>query len=388
MKVALSIILIFSILSCLTIPVYAFPNINTISSETEPAEDSAGCSSPGATVFWVIAFIIAIVIIAYKFIKSSSRTDNTSLAHRQNNTALPADHPALMLYSLTRQCFTNEESILIQCAKDIVREVELQYKTGDHYREAINKFFINNAGYRERLRTHIVKFEGNLYALGFILEIICISRSDIARKILVQSNFIYQNRAGDLTQLQLIDCDQLTLRELTFDEKEELLFDVIYRLYNHLEDSDFRFIEHIEGALSQINEYYSDLCNEFVGYSDFENNEFQFPAITSYIDKNEMVNNYRYNYSKELKTTYQHYFRGNEVYNLRISFILETQECYIEMCTRYKVYMTVANGYYKVYTRKYDFLNGSSFRDKIKEKFGAKHVEAIDKCLNTMGRAK
>lgn len=388
MKVALSIILIFSILSCLTIPVYAFPNINTISSETEPAEDSAGCSSPGATVFWVIAFIIAIVIIAYKFIKSSSRTDNTSFAHSQSNTSLPADHPALLLYNLTRQCFTKESDILVQCAKDIVREAELQYKIGDQFREKINAFFLNNPGYRQRLKTHIVKFKNNLYALSFILEIICISRSDLAREMLVKSNFIYQNRAGDLTYLPLIDYDQIQLREFSLEKKEKLLFDVIYELENNLEDVDFCFIEHIENVLSEINSYYSNLCYEFKGYDDFDNNESQFPAMACYIDTDEMAQNYRYNYSNELRTTYHCYFEKNKNYNLRISIILETLDCYIEMCTRYKVFMTITHGYYKAYTRKYESLNGSNLRNKIKEYFGEKYVEAIDKCLEVMGHAK
>lgn len=67
MKVALSIILIFSILSCLTIPVYAFPNINTISSETEPAEDSAGCSNSGYEAVFAIPFIIAAGLLFFSY---------------------------------------------------------------------------------------------------------------------------------------------------------------------------------------------------------------------------------------------------------------------------------------------------------------------------------
>lgn len=303
-------------------------------------------------------------------------------------TSLPEDHPAVMLYRLTRQCFTKEDTILVQCAKDIVQEAEQQYKIGDQFRERINAFFLNNPGYQQRIKTHIVKFEDKLYALSFILEIICISRSDLARKMLVRSNFIYRNRVGDLTYLPLIDYDQIQLREFSFAKKEQLLFDVIYKLENDLEDVDFRFIKHIENVLSEINGYYSDICNEFVGLDFFDNNKSQYPAITSHIDKNEMVHNYRYNYSNELKNTYSCYFKDDQAYHLRISFVLETLDCYIEMCTRYKLYMVVSQGYYKVYTRKYEFLNGSNFRTQIKNSFGDNYVEAIDKCLEVIGRSK
>jgi hypothetical protein len=304
------------------------------------------------------------------------------------SSVLAEKHPAVMLYDLTRQCFKNDDAILVQCAKDIVREAEQQYKIGDQYREKINAFFLHHPGYQQRLKTHIVKFEENLYALSFILEIICISRSNLAREMLVRSNFIYQNRAGDLIPLPLINYDQEQLSELTCDEKEELLFDVIDRLSEYLDDIDFRFVEHIESVLSQINSYYSDLCCEFKGYDDFDNNESQYPAISCYIDNYEMVHNYRYNYSNELRTTYHCYFRENKDHNLRITIILETLDCYIEMCTRYKVFMTIAHGYYKAYTRKYESLNGSNFRNKIKETLGEKYVEAIDKCLEVMGSSK
>lgn len=299
------------------------------------------------------------------------------------STALSEDHPAVMLYRLTRQAFTNEDSPLVQCAKDIVREAEQQYKIGDQYRGKINAFFLNHPGYQQRLKTHIVKFEENLYALSFILEVICISRSDLAREILVRSNFIYQSRAGDLVPFPLINYDQEQLSELNLDEKEELLFDVIDRLKEHLDDIDLRFIEHIESVLSEINSYYSSLCYEFKGYDDFDNNESQYPAISCYIDTYEMAHNYRYNYSNELSTTYHCYFEENETYNLRISIILETLDCYIEMCTRYKVNMTAAR-YCRMYIHKYESLNGSNLRNKIKESLGEKYIEAIDKCIEVM----
>ena len=300
------------------------------------------------------------------------------------SSVLADNHPAVTLYELTRQCFTKEDAILVQCAKDIVREAEQQYKIGDQFRDKINTFFLNNPGYQQRIKTHIVKFEDNLYALGFILEIICISRSNLARKMLIESNFIYRNRAGDLTYLPLIDYDQIQLREFSFAKKEQLLFDVIYKLENDLEDVDFRFIKHVENVLSEINGYYSDICNEFVGFDCFDNNKSQYPAITCHIDKNEMIYNYRYNYSNELKNTYTCYFKDDQTYHLRISFVLETLDYYIEMCTRYKLYMVVSWGYYKVYTRKYDFLSGRNFRSIIKESKGDMHAEAIDKCINTM----
>jgi hypothetical protein len=289
---------------------------------------------------------------------------------------------------LTRQAFTNDDSLLVQCAKDIVREAEQQYKIGDQFREKINTFFLNNPGYRQRLKTHIVKFEDNLYALSFILEIICISRSDLAREMLVRSNFIYQSRAGDLVSLPFINYDQEELSKLNYNEKEEMLFDFIDEIKEHLDDVDLRFTDHIESVLFEINDYYSDLCYEFKGYDNFDHNKSQFPAIASYIDTDEMVHSYRYNYSNELNTTYRCYFEENKDYYLRISIILETIDCYIEMCTRYKVFMTISHGYYRVYTHKYEFLNGRNFRTQIKNSFGDNYVEAIDKCLEVIGRSK
>lgn len=300
------------------------------------------------------------------------------------SSVLADNHPAVMLYGLTKQCFSKEDAPLVLCAKDLVREAEQQLKIGDQFRDRINTFFLNNPGYQQRLKTHIVKFDDNLYALGFILEIICISRSDLAREILIRSNFIYQSRAGDLISLPFIKYTQEQLCKLNYDVKEKLFFEAVNSLEKHLSDLDFHFIKHVESVLFEINSYYSDICNEFIGFDGFDDNKSQYPAITSYIDKNEMAHSYRYNYSNELKTAYTCYFKDDKTYYLRISFVFETLDCYIEMCTRYKLYMVISWGYYKVYTRKYEPLNGRSFRSIIQEAKGDKHVEAIDKCINVI----
>ena len=347
--------------------------------------------------FIVIGVIIAVVAIGVIVSSSANSPSNQTLTNSVGNarsdlsqvsSVLSNDHPAVMLYKLTKQCFPSEDAVLVQCAKDIVREAEQQYKIGDRFREKIKAFYIDRPGYQHRLKTHIVKFEDKLYALSFILEVICISRSDLARKMLIRSNFVYQNRAGDLVTLPFINYEQEQLNTMDVDEKEKLLFDIINKISLQLDDVDFCFIKHIESVLSDINNYYSELCINFKGYDDFSNNESQFPAMACYIDTYVMAHNYRYNYSKELSTTYRCYFEENKDYNLRISITLETLDCYIEMCTRYKVFMTITHGYYKAYTRKYESLNGSNVRNKIKEAFGDIYVEAIDKCLEVMGSSK
>ena len=297
------------------------------------------------------------------------------------SSVLSADHPAVMLYNLTRQCFTNQDAALVVCSKDIIREAELQYKMGDKYRDRINNFFFIHPNYQQRLKTHIIKFKDNLYSLSFVLEIICISRSDVAREMLVRSNFVYQNAAGDLILLPFIDYNEEQLSKLDSQEKEELLFEAIDNLKQYLDDIDLDFIDHIENVLLEINSYYSNVCNEFKGYDDFYGNESQYPAIACYIDTYEMVHSYRYNYSTELSTTYRYFSKENKIYNLRIRNILETLDCYIEMCTRYKVYMTINFGYLKLYTNNY---NGDNFRNKIKNSLGGNHSEAIDQCLKVM----
>lgn len=340
--------------------------------------------------FFIILGIVILIIVVVKVSKNSNdysaNTSHTASTNFSSNTSanlgIAQNHPASMLYNLTCQCFKEKNCPLVMSSQDIVNEVKDQYRLSDQYRNKIQSFFNHYPEYQQRLKTHIVKFGDQLYALSFVLEVICISRSKVARKMLLKSNFVYQTAFGDLIALPFIKADADELSNLSEQEKDEIFIDVVDQLKQHLNSTDLEFIEHIETVLFDINKQYGEICLEFKGFDNFDDNESQYPAITSYINIDEMKN-YRYNYSNELMNTYYYFSVNEKTYNLRIRNILETLDMYIEMCTRYKVYETCRT-YIRIYTRNFEELGNTNFQNIIKNKMGENYTNAIDQCLLVM----
>ena len=300
------------------------------------------------------------------------------------SSVLAENHPAVMLYGLTRQAFTKEDSPLVLCAKDIVRESETQLAMSQKYKQKLNEFFVTHPSYQERLKTHTVPINDIKCSLGFILEILFVFRSNIPRKMIAQSNFDFQDQFGSIRKIPFIESISNQSNKWNTQTKENFMLEVADIIESRLDKIDLEFIEHIKNVLLEINKYYGSQFEFFMGYNNFDDTETQYPAMAFYIDKYELEQNFKYNFSKELRVAYNSYLKEDKVYHLRIFNILETINYYIEMCTRYKVYMVISFGYHKVYTRKYDSLNGSNFKSKIKESLGEKYIEAIDKCIEVM----
>lgn len=352
----------------------------------------------GAIVVILFIIVVIIIVAAVNSSKSSSSpqqrttstnnyssyTTQTYNAQRSISSTLPSSHPAIMLYQLTRQCFSNEDIALVQMAKDIVRCAEKQQELSKKYKNKFDRFFIQYPDYPSRLTNYTVELNGYTYSLGFALELVMIGGSESARKRLASTNLRFQDRFGDSHFLGLFDIDEEYLEDLDIDDKEEIILNAVPKLVRQLEDKDLEFIDHIKNLLRELNTTWSKDYEEFQGYNLFDENESQYPAMAFYIDEYELNNNFKYNFANELYTAYRTYFRDIDTDVLRIYNIVDTIYCYIEMCTRFKTQMTILHGYYKLYISRLDSLNGDNIRTRLKNKFGNKHVEAIDKCLEVM----
>ena len=298
------------------------------------------------------------------------------------DSSLPPNHPAIMLYQLTCQA-CGEQNDLTTCAKDIVKAADSQQVLSRKFRKQFNSFFVTHPDYENRLNTCRFQYKGNIYSLGFILELVSIVHSDLPRRILAHSNFTFQDKFGDLHTLNFLNCEEDELIEMSTEEKEDIISYALEDFEDGLEDIDLDFLKHIEGVLAEINDYYSALCEEFYGYEDIRDKKHQYPAITHFIDEYEINSLYKYNFYKNLSGTYYRFLEEEEQYYLRIFNITNTINDYIEMCTREKVYLTICYGYAKLYTHKIQESN-DSIRGLLERKFGERYVAAIDKCISTM----
>ena len=198
--------------------------------------------------------------------------------------------------------------------------------------DRIQNFFDEHQGYRVRLENGKVKLNDYQFTIGYALEVVMISRSDVCCKYLLNNNFLISNGIGNVEKLPLIP--DMDFSNMPYEEKLNLFQAVIDNILKQLDVVDVLFLDLAESLIHQLNKKRMITDNEYSGYSNLNDDYYfnlnQYPAITCSPNTNIGFNHLCTNY---LNGNY-YYLKGNEKY-VSVYNILNTLMFYAKICSRY-----------------------------------------------------
>lgn len=195
--------------------------------------------------------------------------------------------------------------------------------------DQIQNFFDEHQGYHVRLENDTVRLNDYQFAIGYVLEVIMISRSDVCCKYLLNNNFLALNGTGNVQKLPLIP--DIDFSNMPYEEKLNLFQTVVDDILKQLDVVDVLFLDLAESLIHQLNKKRMITDNEYSGYSNLKYfNLNQYPAITCSPNANIGFNHLCTNY---LSGNYC-YLKGSEKY-VSVYNILNTLMFYAKICSRY-----------------------------------------------------
>lgn len=243
--------------------------------------------------------------------------------------------------------------------------------------EQIQIFFDDHQGYRDRLENDTIRFNDYQFTIGYILELVMISRSDVCRKYLLNNDFLVLTGIGEVQELPLIP--NIDFSNMPYEEKLNLFQKVIDDISKQLNVVDVLFLELVESLIYQLNKKRMVTDNEYSGFSNLNDDYYcnlnQYPAITCFpkidIGFNHLCTKY-------LTGTY-YYLKNNTQY-LSVYNILNTLNFYIKISSRYSNTALYIRNFQAILNSKVE-ENGSTTLLKVIETKNPEVAALITGCL-------